>query len=74
MINMAWKDVTRRTLNSAWRKLWSEVVSERESEGFQPKVAVVEEIVYPIKSMDLEVDEGDVNKLIEEISDELTTE
>ena len=61
-------------MTSAWKKLWPEVVSERDFEGFKPEAAVVEEIVSLGKSMGLEVDEGDVNELVEEHSEELTTE
>ncbi len=49
-------------------------MSERDFEGFDPETAVVEEIVTLGKSMGLEVDEGDVNELVEEHSEELTTE
>ncbi|XP_035209726.1 flocculation protein FLO11-like [Stegodyphus dumicola] len=31
----AWGEVSRRTLNSAWRKLWAAVVAERDFEGFE---------------------------------------
>ncbi|XP_064098391.1 jerky protein homolog-like isoform X1 [Macrobrachium nipponense] len=74
-IDMAWQGVTRRTLNSAWKKLWPETVSERDTvEGFEPEASVVEEIVSLGKSMGLEVSEGDVNDLVETRSGELTTE
>jgi len=73
-IDMAWQDVTRRTLNSAWKKLWPEAVSERDFEGFEHEAEVIEEIVSLGKSMGLEVDEGDVNELVEEHSEELSTE
>ncbi|XP_066231909.1 zinc finger MYM-type protein 6 isoform X4 [Saccopteryx leptura] len=74
IIDMAWQGVTRKTLNSAWRKLWPEVVSERDFEGFEPEVSVVEEIVSLGKSMGLEVNEEDIDDLIEKHSEELTTE
>ena len=35
IIDQAWGNVTYRTLNSAWRKLWPECVPERDFEGFQ---------------------------------------
>ncbi|GFS56908.1 tigger transposable element-derived protein 1 [Nephila pilipes] len=66
------KRVTKRTLNSAWRKLWPDVVLKREGfEGFEP---IEEEIVSIGSSMDLEVDEANVADLIEEYAEELTTE
>ncbi|XP_063845415.1 tigger transposable element-derived protein 1-like [Scylla paramamosain] len=71
--NMAWQDVTKRTLTSAWKKLWPEVVSKRDFDRFNPEVAVVE-IVSLGKSMGLELDEGDMNKLIEEHPEELMME
>ncbi|KAM5158227.1 tigger transposable element-derived protein 1-like [Mantella aurantiaca] len=74
IIDQAWLGVTTRTLTSAWKKLWPEAVAERTFEGFEPEVSVEEEIVSLGKSMGLEVDEGDVNELVEEHSQELTTE
>ena len=71
---MAWQGVIRRTLNSAWRKLWPDVVAEMDFEGFEPKTEVLDEIVSLRKSMGLEVDEGDVNELVEEHKEELSTE
>ncbi|XP_067125817.1 tigger transposable element-derived protein 1-like [Centruroides vittatus] len=74
IIDQAWLGVTTRTLTSAWKKLWPEAVVERAFEGLEPEVSVVEEIVSLGKSMGLEVDERDVNELVEEQSQELTTE
>ncbi|GBO43886.1 Tigger transposable element-derived protein 1 [Araneus ventricosus] len=74
MIDKAWLSVTTRTLTSAWKKLWPESVAERTFEGFEPEVPVEEEIVSLGKSMGLVIDERDVNELVEEHSQELTTE
>ncbi|XP_070268928.1 tigger transposable element-derived protein 1 isoform X2 [Myotis yumanensis] len=74
IIDMAWQGVTKRTLTSAWKKLWPEVVSETDFERLEPEAAVVEEIVSLGKSMGLDMDEGDINELIEERSEELTTQ
>uniref|UniRef100_A0A8C8VHY4 HTH CENPB-type domain-containing protein n=1 Tax=Pelusios castaneus TaxID=367368 RepID=A0A8C8VHY4_9SAUR len=74
IIDMAWQGVTKRTLTSAWKKLWPEVVSETDFERLEPEAAVVEEIVSLGKSVGLDMDEGDINELIEEHSEELTTE
>ena len=71
LIDIAWQGVTKRTLNSAWRKLWPDVVLERDFEGFEP---IEEEIVSIGRSMGLEVDEADVADLVEEHAEELTTE
>ncbi|GFT27189.1 tigger transposable element-derived protein 1 [Nephila pilipes] len=72
LIDIAWQGVTKRTLNSAWRKLWPNVVLKRDGfEGFEP----IEEVNVSIgRSMGLEVDEADVADLIEEYAEELTTE
>ncbi|XP_064121668.1 tigger transposable element-derived protein 1-like [Macrobrachium nipponense] len=72
--------VTRSTLNSAWKKLWSASVAERDFEGFdtpdpdEPEPIVVDEIVSLGKSMGLEVDEADMNDLVEEHQEELMTQ
>ena len=60
--------------NSAWKKLWPESVAERTFEGFESEVPVEEEIVSLGKSMGLVMDERDVNELVEEHSQKLTTE
>ena len=65
LIDIAWQGVTKRTLNSAWRKLWPDVVLERDFEGFEP---VEEEIVSIGRSMGLEVDEADVAELVDFIN------
>ena len=88
IIDFAWQ-VSRRTLNSSWKKLWPDVVHSRDFEGFaavaegdsetvddpepveQPEV---EEIVSIGTAMGLLVDEDDIDELIEEHQDELTTE
>ncbi|KFM77792.1 Tigger transposable element-derived protein 1, partial [Stegodyphus mimosarum] len=74
IIDQAWPGVTTSTLTSAWKKLWPEAVAERAFEGLAPEVSVVEEIVSLRKSMGLKVDERDVNKLVEEQVQKLTTE
>ncbi|GFT45982.1 tigger transposable element-derived protein 1 [Nephila pilipes] len=69
LIDIAWQGVTKRTLNSPWRKLCPVVVLKRE--GFEP---IEEEIVSIGRFMGLEVDEADVADLIEKYAEELTTE
>ncbi|GFS34690.1 tigger transposable element-derived protein 1 [Nephila pilipes] len=71
-IDIAWQGVTKRTLNSAWRKIWPDVVLKRE--GFEGLEPIEEEIVSIGRSMVLEADETDVADLIEEYAEELTTE
>ncbi|GIX82806.1 tigger transposable element-derived protein 1 [Caerostris darwini] len=74
IIDQAWLGVTTKTLTSAWKKLWPEAVAERIYEELEPGVSVEEEIVSLGKSIGLEVEERDVNELIEEYTQELTTE
>ncbi|GFT39117.1 tigger transposable element-derived protein 1 [Nephila pilipes] len=63
LIDIAWQGVTKRTLNSAWRKLWPDVLKREGFEGFEP---IEEEIISLGRSMGLEVDEADVADLIED--------
>ena len=70
LIDMAWQGVTKRTLNSAWRKLWPDVVLEQDFDKSEP---VEKEIVSIGRSMGLEVDEADVVDLVEMQTEELTT-
>ncbi|XP_039624723.1 tigger transposable element-derived protein 1-like [Polypterus senegalus] len=72
IIDLAWQGITKRTLTSAWKKLWHEVVSGTEFERLEYKAAVVEEIVSLGKTIGMDMDEGDINELIEEHSEELT--
>ena len=51
LIDMALEGATKRTLSSAWRKLWPDVVSERDFQGFEPKAEVMKEIVSLGKTM-----------------------
>ncbi|PNF40924.1 hypothetical protein B7P43_G14973 [Cryptotermes secundus] len=76
MIEKAWEGVIKRTLTSAWKKLWLESVIECDFEGFEmvPVEPVVNEIVSLAKIMGLEVDNNDIDELVEENSQELTTE
>nr|XP_053643709.1 tigger transposable element-derived protein 1-like [Cherax quadricarinatus] len=78
LIGMAWEGVTKRTLNSAWKKLWPECVDKRDFEGFEANpenpMPVEESIVALGKSLGLEVSGEDVEELVEEDSEELTTD
>lgn len=75
LIDEAWGEVSNRTMNSAWRKLWPDAVAERVLEGFRDEAEpVVNEIVSLGESMGLEVDTVDVEELVEEPQEELTTE
>lgn len=61
---IAWEEVTYWTLNSAWRKLWPECVTECDFEGFDAEA--VEEIVPMGKSIGLDNDGADVDELVED--------
>ncbi|XP_069172253.1 tigger transposable element-derived protein 1-like [Procambarus clarkii] len=80
LIDKAWEGVTRRTLNSTWRNLWPEGVPERDFEGFgpapveDPEVHLVDDIVALGQTLGLELDAADVQELVEEHSEELTTQ
>ncbi|XP_044302391.1 tigger transposable element-derived protein 1-like [Varanus komodoensis] len=75
-IDKAWEDVTYWTLNSAWRKLWPECVTECVTEfNFEGSDAqIVEEIVSLGKSMGLDVNGADIEELIKDHKEELTAE
>ncbi|XP_061625057.1 tigger transposable element-derived protein 1-like [Phyllopteryx taeniolatus] len=67
IIDEAWREVSYRTLQSAWKKLWPTCVPERDFEGLDnEEAAVVDDIVSIGKSMGLEVDRQDVEELVEE--------
>lgn len=90
MVDQAWTNVTYRTLNSAWRKLWPECVTQRNFEGFESAAgpssaavsspvtieeeAVVEDILSIGKSMGLQLNTEDIEELVVSHSTELTTE
>ncbi|GCC20975.1 hypothetical protein chiPu_0000147 [Chiloscyllium punctatum] len=65
IIDKAWREVSLRTMNSAWKKLWPECVAGRDFEGFE-EPPVVPVIVSLGKSMGLEVSEEDVEELVED--------
>nr|XP_020452715.1 tigger transposable element-derived protein 1 [Monopterus albus] len=75
LIDKAWNWVTKRTLNSAWRKLWSDCALGHDVEGFaqEQQPPVVDEIMSLGKTMGLEVNEDDIQELVEEHGQELTT-
>ncbi|XP_068247841.1 tigger transposable element-derived protein 1-like [Palaemon carinicauda] len=88
MIDRAWQEVSRSTLNSAWKKLWPDAASARDFKGFHadqteddfknvedPETVAQSEVAEIItfgKSMGLKVDEADIDELIEEHQEELT--
>ncbi|PNF38060.1 hypothetical protein B7P43_G00349 [Cryptotermes secundus] len=76
MTEKAWEGVTQSTLTSAWKTFWPESVVECDFEGFEivPVEPVVNEIVSLAQIIGLEVDNNDIDELVEEHSQQLTTE
>ncbi|KAF7235332.1 Tigger transposable element-derived protein 1 [Varanus komodoensis] len=72
LIGKAWEEVTHRTLNSAWGNLWPECVTEWDFGGSDAQV--VEEIVSLGRSMGLDVSGAEIEGLVEDQKEELTTE
>lgn len=68
-----WNEVPYRSLRSAWKKLWPDCVLERDFEKFE-EAAYIDEIVSISKSVGLEIDNADVQKLVEDHSEDRTTE
>ena len=77
LIDNAWSQVSNRTMNLAWRKLWPGCGQERDFQGFKTDAAdveenaIVKEIVSLGKSMGLEVDREDVGDLVQDHSTSL---
>ena len=71
-----WDGVTKRTLTSAWRKLWPDCLPENDVEGVAhlEEPPVVDDIVSLRKTLGLEVNEADIQELVEEHEQELTTD
>ncbi|XP_071977828.1 methionine aminopeptidase 1D, mitochondrial isoform X1 [Engystomops pustulosus] len=74
LIDKAWNGVTNRTITSAWAKLWSDSFVGHDIEGCAEFEPIVDEIVFLGKAMGLEVNEDDIEELVEEHGQELTTE
>lgn len=75
MIHKAWLQVTNRTLNSAWRKLWPDCVAD--FEGFDANeecFGVVNDIVALSRQIDMEVTNEDIEELVDNHNEELNTE
>lgn len=69
----AWNDVTYQTLNSAWKNLWSDCVTDRDFDRFEiADSEVLEDILSMGKSMGLDLDRLDVQELIDNHREELT--
>ncbi|KAF6384947.1 hypothetical protein mRhiFer1_008808 [Rhinolophus ferrumequinum] len=60
LIDKAWRDVSHRTMKSAWKKLWPDAVPERVFEDVEEEAPIAEDSVSLGKSMGLEVSHDDV--------------
>ncbi|XP_023210348.1 tigger transposable element-derived protein 1-like [Centruroides sculpturatus] len=70
LIQKAWGEVKQKTLNSAWKRLVPEWIQEEPAEDTE----VVQEIISTARELELEMEVEDVEELIEEHQEELTTE
>ncbi|KAF6384948.1 hypothetical protein mRhiFer1_008809 [Rhinolophus ferrumequinum] len=59
LIDKALRDVSHRTMKSAWKKLWPDAVPERVFEDVQEDAPIAEDIVSLGKSMGWEVSRDD---------------
>ena len=74
LLDGTWSEVSYKTMNSAWKKLWPEAVIPRDFEGFEDgAVSMVNDTVSLGKSIGLKVDADDVEEL-EDQNTEGTTE
>ena len=62
LIDEAWCEISYKTMNSAWKKLWPEPITPRDFEGFEgdPGSPIGEHSLSLGKSMGLEVSDEDV--------------
>ncbi|GLV37474.1 hypothetical protein CBL_10560 [Carabus blaptoides fortunei] len=74
IIDKAWDEVSLRTLKSSRRNLGPDCVVLKDLENTATEAVVVNEIVSLAKSMGLDVDSDDVEELIKDHRNELTTE
>lgn len=79
IIDIAWRQVSYKTMRSSWQKLWPASVPAKDLEGPQPVAEpeqdadVVEDIVSLGKSMGLVLDSEDVEELMKDHNIELST-
>ncbi|GBM14252.1 hypothetical protein AVEN_167333-1 [Araneus ventricosus] len=74
MMENEWKEVIKRTLTSAWKKVGLRVLSNVTLRSLRQYEPIVNEIVSLVNIRGLEVDSNDIDELVEEHSQELTTE
>lgn len=76
IIDKAWDGVTKKTLISAWKKLWPEILVESGFEAIEsePVESLDNEIVSLATDMGLTVDKDDIDELVADHSQELSTE
>lgn len=64
------QEVSHRTINSAQRNLWPQVVTEKDVESVP---FIMEDIVFLARLIELNVCDDDVKELVEGHNEELTT-
>jgi len=76
LIAVAWKEVSVRCLNSAWRPLWPDAVAPRDFKSFQQleEQPVVQEIVCLGSSKGLQMNKEDMEEIVENHRKELSLE
>lgn len=77
IINKAWDRDPKRTLNSVWRKLWSNCVLRHDFEGVaheRDQPVINEFVSLGRESFELEVNEDDIQEVVDERGQELTTD
>ena len=76
IIEKAWKGVTKRILESSWKKLWPERFAECTFGKFEPVStdSITNEIIILADQIGLDVDSNDIAELVTEHSEDLTTE
>ena len=83
IIDKAWDQVSYRSMNSAWRKLWPDCVTENVASAStaadvqvesQEERQLIDDIVNMSQNLGLEMDSDDVEELLDEHRVELTTE
>lgn len=76
IIETAWNGVTKRTLESSWKKLWPEHFAESTFEELDAVSTdpITNEIISLAEQIGLEVDSNDIAELVAEHNEDLTTE
>ncbi|XP_065673493.1 tigger transposable element-derived protein 1-like [Hydra vulgaris] len=76
LITKAWKKVTQKTLNTAWRPLYPAACQSAPGAGEEDKDedAIFADIVTTARNLNMEVDANDLTALVQENTDDLSVE